>query len=159
MLDQLSPNPGSRHERKRKGRGVAAGQGRTCGRGQNGAGSRSGFKSRPWYEGGQTSLARRLPKRGFHNMFRTEYQVVNLGELGRCSADALIDAAVLAKAGLVSHADRRVKILAEGNAPGPLKLLVDAISAQAKAKIEAAGGTVELRPRRKAKVSKAAAKS
>ena len=159
MLDQLSPRPGSRHDRKRKGRGVAAGQGRTCGRGQNGAGSRSGFKSRTWYEGGQMPLARRLPKRGFHNLFRTEYQVVNLGELGRCAADSVIDAEALAKAGLISRADDRVKILGEGDAPGPLQLLVDAISAQAKAKLEAAGGRVELRPRGKGKASKAAAKS
>ncbi len=159
MLEQLSPKFGSRHERKRKGRGVAAGQGRTCGRGQKGAGARSGFKSRPWYEGGQMPLARRLPKRGFHNPFRTEYQVVNLGELGRCAADGLIDAEALAKAGLVSRGGRPVKILGEGDAPGPLQLLVDAISAQAKAKLEAAGGRVELRPRRKAKASRAAAKS
>ncbi len=149
MLDALTPKPGSRRPRKRVGRGIAAGQGRTCGRGQKGAGARSGFRKRPWFEGGQMPLSRRVPKRGFHNKFRVARQVVNLGMLERFDADATVDAAALAQAGLVPRADRPVKILSEGALSKPLRLVVDAISAPARKKIEAAGGQVEIvAPRR-----------
>ncbi len=148
VLDRLTPNPDSRKKRKRKGRGIAAGQGRTCGRGQKGAGARSGHKKRSWFEGGQMPLARRLPKRGFHNQFREPRQVVNLRDLARFKAGTVIDSKALAEAGLVPSANRPVKILAAGDLAGTVTLVVDAISAQARQKVEAAGGTVELRPPR-----------
>ena len=158
MLDQLKTKTGSRKSRKRKGRGASSGDGHSCGRGQKGAGARSGHKKRPWFEGGQMPLARRLPKRGFHNMFRVERQVVNLRDLGRFDKDTLIDAAALAAAGLVPRADRQVKVLAAGDLSGPVTLKVDAISAQARKKVEAAGGSVSL-VERKVKTPEAKASS
>ena len=143
MLDQLKPHPGSRRNRRRVGRGMASGSGRTCGRGQKGAGARSGSKRRSYYEGGQMPLARRLPKRGFTNLFRRETQVVNVAALGRFEAGAEVDARALAEAGLVPNASRPVKLLGEGTIEIPLKVRVDAVSAGARAKIEAAGGSVE----------------
>lgn len=149
MLDRLAPRPGSRRRRRRKGRGMASGDGRTSGRGQKGAGARSGSGTRPWYEGGQMPLARRIPKRGFKNRFRSPIQIVNLRDLGRFEAGATVDAAALAAAGLVARADRPVKVLANGEASKPLALRVDAVSAAARAKVEAAGGSVELAPTRR----------
>ena len=87
MLGELKPAPGSRRPRRRKGRGIGSGHGRTCGRGQKGAGARSGHKKRPWFEGGQMPLARRLPKFGFRNVFRSPRQQVNLCDLARFDAD------------------------------------------------------------------------
>jgi large subunit ribosomal protein L15 len=136
------------------GRGHAAGRGKTAGRGQKGAGARSGFKQRPWYEGGQLPLARRLPKRGFTNIFRRERQVVNLKDLGRFDAGSVVDAAVLAAAGLVDRGDRPVKILAEGDIDRALTLKVAAISGSARKKVEAAGGSVELFVTEKKKLTK-----
>jgi large subunit ribosomal protein L15 len=144
MLDQLSPNPGSRRKRKRVGRGAGSGSGKTCGRGQKGYGARSGSKRRAWYEGGQMPLARRLPKRGFTNVFRRDYQVVNVQSLSHLSGDDEVDATALAAAGLVASADRRVKVLGEGEITGAVKLAVHAVSDAARKKIEAAGGSVRL---------------
>lgn len=144
MLDRLQPRPGSRRPRKRVGRGMSSGSGKTCGRGQKGAGARSGHKRRAWYEGGQMPLARRLPKRGFTNIFRAPYQVVNVKELARFQAGSAVDAAVLSQAGLVARADRPVKVLGEGAIATALKLHVDAVSQAARSKVEAAGGTIEL---------------
>jgi large subunit ribosomal protein L15 len=144
MLDQLGPNRGARRPRKRVGRGIGSGWGKTCGRGTKGAGARSGSKRRPWFEGGQIPLARRLPKRGFHNLFRVPRQVVNVKELARFDAGAELDAEALSKAGLVPRGDRPVKVLAEGDISVALKLRVDAISDSARKKVEAAGGSVEL---------------
>ena len=146
MLDRLSPRVGSRRPRRRKGRGIGSGSGRTCGRGQKGAGARSGSKRRPWYEGGQMPMARRLPKVGFTNLFRVEHQVVNVKDLGRFSAGSVVDAAALKGAGLVPRADRPVKVLAEGELSQAVTLKVDAISAAARQKVESAGGSVELTP-------------
>ncbi len=144
MLDRLAPGVGSRKPRKRVGRGIGSGSGKTCGRGQKGAGARSGFKRRPWFEGGQMPLARRLPKRGFTNTFRQPYQVVNLKELERFDRGSAVDAETLSRAGLVARPDRRVKILGEGEIAHALKLQVDAVSAAARTKIEAAGGSIEI---------------
>lgn len=144
MLDRLSPKAGSRRPRTRKGRGMASGSGRTCGRGQKGAGARSGNKKRPWFEGGQMPLARRLPKRGFTNIFREERQVVNVRSLEKFKKGDVIDAAALCTAGLVSRPDRPVKVLGEGDLKDALTLKVDAISGKAREKVEAAGGSVEL---------------
>ena len=123
---------------------MGSGSGRTCGRGQKGAGARSGYKKRTWFEGGQMPLARRLPKRGFTNIFREQRQIVNVRDLSRFTAGAEIDAAVLSEAGLVGRADRPVKLLAKGELSEALTVRVAAASAAAVKKIEAAGGTVEV---------------
>lgn len=146
MLDRLSPNPGARRPRKRVGRGIGSGSGKTCGRGTKGAGARSGSKRRPYFEGGQMPLARRLPKRGFTNLFRNRFQVVNVGALDGIDASGEIDAARLAEAGLIHSAHAPVKLLAEGDVKAALKLKVQAASAQARQKVEAAGGSVEIVP-------------
>ena len=144
MLDRLAPAAGSRRPRKRVGRGIGSGSGKTCGRGQKGAGARSGFKRRPWFEGGQMPLSRRLPKRGFTNIFRRPYQVVNLKELERFDRGSAVDVETLSQAGLVARPDRPVKILGEGEIAHALKLQVDAVSAAARTKIEGAGGSIEI---------------
>ena len=148
MLERLRPNSRARRPRRRVGRGISSGHGRTCGRGQKGAGARSGSSSRAYYEGGQMPLARRLPKRGFHNPFRSVAQIVNLSELARLEAKQVVDAAALAEAGLIRDASRPVKILGNGDLSAALQLKVDAISAGARRKVEAAGGSVELIPAR-----------
>ncbi len=144
MLDRLAPNPGSRKPKRRVGRGNGSGWGKTCGRGQKGAGARSGSKRRTWYEGGQMPLARRLPKRGFTNIFREPRQVVNLADLGRFRKGSVVDGVALAKAGLVARGDRPVKILARGKLAKELTLRVQAISASARAQVEEVGGRVEI---------------
>ena len=145
MLDRLSPAAGAHRSRKRVGRGAGSGHGKTSGRGQKGYGSRSGSKRRAWFEGGQMPLARRLPKRGFTNIFREPFQVVNLRALERFAESSdEVDAAALAAAGLIARADRRVKVLAGGELSGPVTLAVHAISAAARRKLEAAGGSVRL---------------
>ena len=149
MLDRLSPNPGSRQPRTRVGRGSASGKGKTAGRGQKGAGSRSGHRRRPWYEGGQMPLIRRIPKRGFRNIFRVPRQVVKIGDLACFDAGARVDVRALAQARLVNHADRPVKILGDGELSKSLTLVVDAVSVSARNKIEAAGGSVEIVPTRR----------
>lgn len=143
MLDRLSPNPGSRRARIRVGRGIGSGRGKTCGRGQKGAGARSGFKRRTWFEGGQMPLARRVPKGGFKNPFRREFQVVNIQSLTRFAEGATVDPKALHEAGLIARPDRPIKILAEGVLQAKLVVRADAVSAAARAKIEAAGGSFE----------------
>ena len=143
MLDRLSPNPGSRRPRIRVGRGIGSGHGRTCGRGQKGAGARSGFKRRPWFEGGQMPLARRLPKGGFRNPFRRVFQIVNIQSLARFEEGSTVDPKALHEAGLIERLDRPVKILAEGDVQVKLVVRADAASAAARGKIEAAGGSFE----------------
>ncbi len=144
MLDKLSPNRGAKRPRRRVGRGIGSGSGKTCGRGTKGQGARSGAKKRPWFEGGQIPLARRLPKRGFNNIFRDERQVVNVQALSGFAAGTDVDASALAEAGLVSNGSRPVKVLAEGEISVALKLRVNAISEGARKKVEAAGGSIEL---------------
>ena len=143
-MDELKPKSGSRKPQRRVGRGVGSGKGRTCGRGQKGAGARSGTRRRPWYEGGQTPLSRRLPKVGFTNVFRVPRQLVNVGDLARLKAGSAVDPAALAAAGLVRRADRPVKILGQGEISVALQVRVDALSASARQKLEAAGGKIEI---------------
>jgi large subunit ribosomal protein L15 len=144
VLDRLQRKDGSRKPRKRVGRGRASGSGKTSGRGQKGAGARSGFKKRTWFEGGQMPLARRVPKVGFTNIFAKPHQVVNVKALAGFEADSVVDVAVLSAKGLVPRADRPVKVLGEGDLGVKLTLKVDAISAGARKKVEEAGGQVEL---------------
>ncbi|TWI71641.1 LSU ribosomal protein L15P [Desulfobotulus alkaliphilus] len=142
-LYELSPAEGSTRKRKRKGRGVASGNGTTAGRGYNGQNSRSGGKVRAGFEGGQMPLHRRLPKRGFTSIFKTQFAVVNLSDLSRFEANALVDEATLLQAGVVRQVKDGVKLLAKGDVSVPLTVQVSRISQAAKAKIEAAGGKVE----------------
>lgn len=143
MLNELSPNRGSRSPRKRVGRGPGSGKGKTSGTGVKGQGTRSGKKIKPWFEGGQMPLYQRVPKKGFQNRFRVENEVVNLAALAVFGDDAEVDVQTMVEKGLVRGSGKPVKVLAEGDAPKGLKLKVNKISAAAVAKIEAAGGSVE----------------
>lgn len=143
-LDQLTLTPGSRKNRKRVGRGDGSGHGTYSGRGCNGQKSRAGFKMRPGFEGGQLPLIKRLPrKRGFTNIFRIEYSVVNLDELNAFEAGSEVTPETLAAAGLVKSLKFPVKILGEGEVKKALSVKAHRFSAAAKAKIESAGGSVE----------------
>jgi large subunit ribosomal protein L15 len=143
-LNELSPPKGSRRNRKRVGRGPASGWGKTAGRGNKGQNSRSGGGVPDWFEGGQMPLARRVPKRGFTNIFRRKMAVVNLRDLARFEAGSVVDQAALRQAGLVKGAWDGIKVLAQGELTVALTLKVDKVSAAARQKIEAAGGTVEV---------------
>jgi large subunit ribosomal protein L15 len=144
-LHELAPAPGSRTAKKRIGRGISAGQGKTSGRGQKGQGSRSSVGLPVGFEGGQMPLTQRLPKlRGFHNRWRREYVEINVGKLGRFDKETVVDPDALAAAGLIHRATVRVKVLAAGPLRLPLTLRVHRISEAARRKVEAAGGTVEL---------------
>ncbi|MFO0687096.1 MAG: 50S ribosomal protein L15 [Myxococcota bacterium] len=144
MLNQLSPRPGARHRRKRVGRGPGSGKGKTCGTGVKGQGTRTGHKIKPWFEGGQMPLFQRIPKKGFHNAFREDNEIVNLGELAVFGEGAHVDAAALVARGLIRGNGKPVKVLAEGEAPKGIRLSVQKISEQARAKVEAKGGSVEI---------------
>jgi large subunit ribosomal protein L15 len=145
MLDQLETKDGATRVRKRVGRGRGSGHGKTSGTGFKGQGTRSGKKIKAWFEGGQMPLQIRLPKRGFFNRFRTKVEVVNVSDLVKLGDGATVDAQALFAAGLIRGTrDALVKILGDGEAPKNLTVKVDRISASAKAKIEAAGGSVEL---------------
>ncbi len=144
-LHELSPADGSKKAVKRIGRGAGSGQGKTAGKGHKGAKARSGYSRRPGFEGGQMPLQRRVPKRGFNNIFRTEYAVVNVAALEeRFEANAVVDVENLKACGLVRKELDGVKVLANGEITKALTVKVNAISESAKAKIEAAGGTVEV---------------
>lgn len=146
-LNELNDNPGARKSRMRIGRGIGSGKGKTGGRGVKGQKSRSGVAIKG-FEGGQMPLYRRLPKRGFTNLFRKTYAVVNLGRLqsaidaGKLDTAATIDADALEKAGLVGKRLDGVRILAKGELTAKVSLSVHSASAKAVAAIEAAGGTV-----------------
>jgi large subunit ribosomal protein L15 len=141
-LDTLRPPAGSTHAPKRKGRGPGSGHGKTAGHGHKGQKARAGGHVRPGFEGGQMPLVRRVPKRGFTNPFKAGAQVVNLRSLAKF-AGREVTAASLQDAGLVASADRPVKLLADGEAPQGLVVKGLAVSASARAKIEAAGGRIE----------------
>lgn len=145
-LHELRPNPGAKHPRKRVGRGIAAGQGKTAGRGTKGQNARSGGGVRPYFEGGTLPLYRRLPyKRGFKPLHRVEYNEVNLDQLAeRFEANAEVTPETLSAVGLVSEPQHPVVLLGRGEIHIPLKVKVHRISKSARAKIEAAGGSVEL---------------
>ena len=146
QLHDLTPAPGSTHKRKRVGRGNSSGHGTTAGRGQNGQGSRSGGTKGAGFEGGQTPLAMRLPQLpGFRNPRRNEYSPINISALdARFEDGAVVDGAALKAAGLIKSEFEPVKVLGNGEISKKLTVKVDKASASAKAKIEAAGGSVEL---------------
>jgi large subunit ribosomal protein L15 len=147
-LHDLRPAEGSTQKRKRVGRGTGSGKGKTSGRGQKGQNSRTGGGVRPNFEGGQLPLTKRMPKlRGFNNRFKVEYVPVNVDELERrFEAQAEVSAQSLAGAGLLGNSKDPVVVLARGEISKPLTVKVQRISATAKQKIEAAGGTVEVLP-------------
>ena len=135
---------GSIRKIKRVGRGPGSGHGKTSCRGHKGQKSRSGKKLHPSFEGGQMRLIRRLPKRGFTNIFRKSYQVVNLTDLQDWDKETTVDPEALKSRRLVRHSDQPVKILGEGTIENPLTVKANAFSASAREKIESAGGTVEV---------------
>ena len=142
--NELSPAPGSKKNRKRVGRGDGSGHGTYSGRGQKGQKARDGGKMRPGFEGGQLPLIKRLPKkRGFYNRSRIEYEIVKLSELNNFQAGSEITNIQLIALGIIKSIKKPVKVLAGGELDRPLKIKVQKYSAAAKAKIEAAGGTVE----------------
>ena len=142
--DNLSPPAGSKRARKRVGRGNASGHGTYSGRGLKGQKSRAGYKMRPGFEGGQLPLIKRLPqKRGFVNIFRTEYSIVNLDKLALFESGSEITPEKLQAAGLVKSLRQPIKILANGEVSQPFLVKANKFSAAAKAKIEAAGGKAE----------------
>lgn len=142
-LNELKPAEGARHERKRLGRGTGSGLGKTSGKGHKGQKARSGGGKGPQFEGGQTPLVRRLPKRGFINRFRQEFEVVNVGDLEKFEAGTVVSAALLRESRLVRRGGR-IKVLGEGDLTRSLTVQVDAVSKAAAEKIEKAGGKVEV---------------
>lgn len=145
MLDRLKPNPGSRRKRKRIGRGPGSGHGKTSTRGVKGQGKRSaGRPVRRSFEGGQMPLTMRLPKKGFTNFFRKPVEIVNLSALSAFSEGETVDVAALVSRGLIRGAGAAVKVLGDGEPPRNLNVKVNRISAGARQKVEAAGGSVEL---------------
>jgi large subunit ribosomal protein L15 len=164
-LHDLKPAPGSRKEKRRVGRGIAAGQGKTAGRGTKGQKARAGGKIPAWFEGGQTPLHQRIPKlRGFRNPFKIQYEIVNLGDIARLveagelesgdmpgtkgskkgPAPITVNQEILRAAGLVRRLDRPMKVLGAGDLDVALFVVADAFSASARSKIEGAGGTVSV---------------
>jgi len=164
-LHDLKPAAGSRKAKRRVGRGIAAGQGKTAGRGTKGQKARAGGKIPAWFEGGQTPLHQRIPKlRGFRNLFKVEYEVVNVGDIARVAeaggfeggevpgekaskkggAPVTVNQEILRAAGLVRRLDRPMKVLGAGDLSTALFVVADAFSASARSKIEAAGGTVSV---------------
>ena len=142
-LSNLSPQPGSRKPRKRIGRGLGSGHGKTATRGHKGHKARSGGGIKIGFEGGQMPLQRRLPKRGFNNIFKQVYTIINIQELERFAVDSRVDKQALIAAGLVSKNDKLVKILGNGELLHALTVAVDKVSSSARQKIEAVGGKVE----------------
>lgn len=142
-LNELSPAEGSVKARKRLGRGVGSGWGKTSGRGTKGFKSRSGGNVRPGFEGGQMPIHRRLPKRGFTNIFKKEFAIVNIKDLARFEEGQVVDEAALVAAGLVKGRRDGIKILGNGELTCKLTIKECQVSKSAREKIEAAGGTVE----------------
>jgi large subunit ribosomal protein L15 len=144
-LNELSPAKGARKSRKRLGRGVGSGTGCTAGRGSNGQNSRSGGGVRPGFEGGQMPIHRRLPKRGFTNIFKQKVAVVNLRDLSRFDAGSVVDESELLRCGLVKGLRDAVKLLGMGEIDKPLTIRLPLVSQSARTKVEAAGGTIEVK--------------
>jgi large subunit ribosomal protein L15 len=143
-LHELKPAKGATKDRKRKGRGVGSGGGKTAGRGSKGQKARSGAGIRPGWEGGQMPLHRRLPKRGFTNIFKKDFAVINVRDLQRFESGTLVDRAALVRSGLLKGNYDGVKLLGEGEIGIALTIKLDAVSRSALGKIEAAGGSVEI---------------
>ena len=143
-LHEIGPTPGSKKNRKRVGRGVGSGWGKTAGRGTKGQNSRSGGGVRPGYEGGQMPIHRRLPKRGFTNIFAKKYAVINIRDLSRFESGSVVDETALVRVRLVKGKRDGIKLLGQGEIDYPLTIKVNQISQSARTKIEAAGGSVEV---------------
>ncbi len=142
-LFELSPAAGSRQDAYRKGRGAGSGNGKTAGKGHKGQKARSGGGVRPGFEGGQMPLARRVPKRGFNNIFATKYVGINVSALNKFEDGSVVDEAAIVKAGLVKNTLDGIKILGSGELTKNLTVKVTAFSQTAKEKIEKAGGKAE----------------
>lgn len=142
-LSNLKPKKGSRHAKKRVGRGPGSGHGKTSSRGEKGQKSRSGYSSQIGFEGGQMPLHRRLPKRGFTNIFKKEFAVVNLSDLERFEAGSSVDEAVLRDSGLLKGRFAGIKVLADGELTKKLTVHAHKFSKTARERIEAAGGTCQ----------------
>ena len=159
-IGEIRPAKGATRDRKRRGLGPASGLGGTAGRGHKGQRARSGGKVARWFEGGQMPIQRRLPKVGFRNPSRVEFQVVNVAALARFAKGETVSRESLLAKRLIDRSDLPVKVLGMGEIEGPLTVTVDAVSGSARTKIEAAGGTVTLpaprvyRPRGTPKVRK-----
>ena len=143
-LSELRPNDGSTHYKKRVGRGTGSGTGKTSGRGHKGQNARSGGGTRPGFEGGQTPLFKRLPKRGFTNMNRKEYAIVNLGDFNEFKAGRVVDVEFLKKYGLVKKEYNGLKVLGKGELTVALTVKANKFSKTAADAIAAAGGTAEV---------------
>lgn len=143
-LHELSPAPGSTKEAFRKGRGAGSGNGKTAGKGHKGQKARSGGGVRPGFEGGQMPLQRRIPKRGFHNIFATKYATVNVSDLNRFEDGAVVNNETLIEKGLLKKTLDGVKVLGNGTLEKKLTVTVAAFTASAKQKIEEAGGKAEV---------------
>ena len=141
-LDSLSPIKGSTSKRKRIGRGHGSGLGKTSGRGHKGSGQRSGNKKRAWFEGGQMPLARRLPRRGFTNIFKEKYQIVNISDLNGFKNNSNIDPVLLENSGLIRSSLKPVKVLGSGEINKKIKISATSFSSSAKEKIEKSGGEI-----------------
>jgi large subunit ribosomal protein L15 len=143
-VHDLAPLKGSRKKRKRVGRGLGSGHGRTSCRGHKGQKARSGGSVPPGFEGGQMPIQRRLPKRGFTNLFKKSFAVINVKDLGAFDANSTLDIEILKNAGLVRKVEAGVKVLGKGEISRPLILRVNKVSKTAREKIETAGGTIQL---------------
>ncbi|MBI5342973.1 MAG: 50S ribosomal protein L15 [Deltaproteobacteria bacterium] len=143
-LSDLRPAKGATSAKKRVGRGQGSGLGQTSGRGHKGLRARSGGGTPPGYEGGQMPMQRRLPKRGFTNIFRKEYAIIHVKDLNRFDAGSVVDLAALLAAGLVKKVRDGVKLLGDGEVDRPLTVKVDRASKTAREKVSAAGGTMEV---------------
>lgn len=143
-LHELKAVPGAAKAPKRKGRGTATGQGKTAGRGMNGQNSRSGGGTRPGFEGGQMPLYRRIPKRGFTNIWATEYTVLNVDDLNRFDAGTVVTPALLEEVGLVKQVKDGIKILGNGTLEKNITVQAHKFSKTAIEKIESAGGKAEV---------------
>ena len=144
MLNQLKPVAGARHAKKRLGRGIGSGLGKTAGKGTKGQNARSGGGVRPGFEGGQLPLFQRLPKRGFKSISRVEYKVVNVEQLNVFKNGSVVDAQKLVEAGIIKELNENVKILGNGKLEKKLTVKANAFSASAGEKIEKAGGSTEV---------------
>lgn len=144
MLNELKPNPGARHSKKRVGRGQASGQGKTAGRGSKGQNSRSGGGVRPGFEGGQLPLFMRIPKRGFNNINRKEYAIVNVSDLNQFEEGTVVTPELLIEKKLVKKVYSGIKILGQGSLEKKLTVKANKFSSSAVESIEKAGGTVEV---------------
>ena len=144
-IHELTPAPGSVKDAKRRGRGAGSGNGKTAGKGHKGQKARSGGGVRPGFEGGQMPLQRRIPKRGFNNIFATNYVAINVGVLNEKFNDGdVVDAAAIKASGIIKNTKDGIKILGEGNLEKKLTVKASAYSESAKQKIEEAGGKAEV---------------